>query len=991
MSFSRSLAGAQALRAAFVAAAVVVAFTAAAAAALVTPSALDAQTASASTPRPLTLDDYGAWSRITQVQLSPDGRWMTYAYQPNDGDTRFFVRELDGEGLHEAMNGATATFSDDGRWVAFLTSPPEATAEQGERARGGNGNGQRSRVQTLNLIELGTGEVETHEGVRAFRFSAGGRLLAVHRDRSDPDADHEGSDLIVHDLAGGTRVPFGNVSAFAFDESGTQLAYLVDAAGQAGNGLYVIVPSSGRIRALDTAAESYEGLAWNESGDALATLRGETPEGKVHRRNRVVVVTGLGGDPSAARAQIFEGDAAAGMDDGLVISERRAPAWTDDGARLVLGLDAQEDSLPEVDDDELPNVEVWHWKDERLQSRQQVQANGDRNFTYTAVLDPTPNAPGSAEGAAQIVRLATDDMRRVDFVGEGAWALGRDDSAYRGERDAPGGRADWMRVDLATGEATLVAEGVRRTVGTSPDGRWFVYVRDERVHATDLETFGTVDLTAETGIDFINREFDQVAERPAYGLGGWTEDGRVLLYTRYDVWAVPLAGGEAVAVTGGAGARDETRFRVFRLDPDEDWTDPDGALLTAYGEWTKRAGYVRARPGSDPEPLLFGDEMTGNLRKAAEADRLIFTRQTFERFPDYWVSDLDFADPRRVTDANPQLSDFAWGRRVLVDYTDERGNRLQATLALPAGYEEGRRYPMVVYFYEKMSQRHHEFSMPVYDDRPHMSTYASNGYLVLMPDIVYDDGLPGMSALDDITAATERVIELGYADPGRIGLQGHSWGGYQSSFIVTQTDLFAAVVTGAPLTNLMSMYNINYKSSGGGNGPILEWSQGRLGVTPWQDLERYQSQSPVHQAEGISTPFLILHGTADGAVDWNQGLEFFNAARRLGKEVILLSYPDEPHHLAREANQKDFQTRMRQYFDHHLKDAPAPTWMTDGVPWLERERVLAGEAEAIADGDEGGEVEVPGVEAPAGDAGAPSGAGAPPAEARTTPGLRPRG
>jgi dipeptidyl aminopeptidase/acylaminoacyl peptidase len=367
------------------------------------------------------------------------------------------------------------------------------------------------------------------------------------------------------------------------------------------------------------------------------------------------------------------------------------------------------------------------------------------------------------------------------------------------------------------------------------------------------------------------------------------------------------------------------------------------------------------------------------VRKAAEADRLIFTRQTFERFPDYWVSDLDFDDPRRVTEANPQLSEFAWGRRVLVDYTDERGHRLQATLALPAGYEEGRRYPMVVYFYEKMSQRHHQFSMPVYDDRPHMSTYASNGYLVLMPDIVYDEGLPGMSALDDVTAATEQVIELGYADAQRIGLQGHSWGGYQSSFIVTQTDLFAAVVTGAPLTNLMSMYNINYKSSGGGNGPILEWSQGRLGVTPWQDLDRYQSQSPVHQAEGINTPFLILHGTADGAVDWNQGLEFFNAARRLGKEVILLSYPDEPHHLAREANQKDFQTRMRQYFDHHLKDAPAPSWMTEGLPWLERDRVLAGEAEVIVDADEGGET------------GAASGAGASAAETPSKPGSPPGG
>jgi dipeptidyl aminopeptidase/acylaminoacyl peptidase len=886
----------------------------------------------AAAPRPLKLEDYGAWSRITQVQISPDGRWMTYAYQPNDGDARFHVRELDGDRVHEAVNGTGAAFSIDGRRVAFLTTPPES------ETRGGAGENRSSRTpprRTLHLLDLSgdpLGEPETYEGVRGFGFSETGRFLAVHRDRASTEAEHQGSDLIVHDLESGVRTALGNVAAFAFNEPGTHLAYLVDAADQVGNGLYVLMPGDGRLRTLDAADERYEGLAWDEAGSRVATLRGAVPEGQVHRVNRVVVATGLDGALDAARVRVVEASAAAGVGEDLVVSEQAGLRWTDDGARLVLGLDRQEDKLERDDDEERPNVEVWHWRDERLQSQQRVQAGADRRFTYTTVLDPE---------AGRFVQLATDAMPRVEILGQGTRAMGRDDSAYRGDVTQAGGRTDYVRLDVATGEATPVARAVRRTVGTSPDGRWFVYVQDERVMATDLATMRSTDLTAATGVDFINREFDQVAERPAYGLGGWTDDGRVLLYGRYDIWAVPLEGGEAEPVTGGAGARDEIRYRVLALDPDADHVDPDGALLTAYGEWTKRSGYVRARPGRDPEVLLYGDEMTGSVRKADEADRLVFTRQTFERFPDYWVSDTGFRSPRRITDANPQISEHLWGRRVLVDYTDDRGNRLQATLALPAGYEEGRRYPMLVYFYEKMSQRHHEFSLPVYDDRPHMSTYASNGYLVLMPDIVYDDGLPGMSALDDVTAATERVIELGYADPERIGLQGHSWGGYQSSFIVTQTDLFAAVVTGAPLTNLISMYNINYKSTGSGNGPILEWSQGRLGVSPWENFDLYVSQSPVHQAEGIETPFLILHGTADGAVDWNQGLEFFNAARRLGKEVILLSYPDEPHHLAREPNQKDFQIRMRQYFDHYLKGEPAPAWMLEGLPHLEHARITA--------------------------------------------------
>ena len=877
--------------------------------------ALSAQTG----PRPLTLEDYGPWSRITQVELAPDGSWMTYAYAPNEGDATFFVRSLDGSTTHEAMNGAGAEFSPDSRWVAYLTSPAQAEADAARERR-------EPVRRTLHLRNLATGEVQSVVGASGFDFSADARFIAIHRARTDTDAEHTGADLQLRDLTTGSSLTFGNVSEYSFSESGGQLAILVDAADRSGNGLYLIDPADGRMRSLRVSDKRYEDLAWNDAGTALAVLEGDTPEGMEQRANSLVVATRVGGGTPAV---VVAGSS--GLPAGFVISEMANTRWSDDGRTLVVGLreQSEEPARQQGGDDEQVNVDVWHWLDDDIQSRQMITANADRRFTYTTIYHPQ---------ADRFVRLATEAMPRVDFTDDGRWAIGRRDEPYRWDYDNQGGRADFVRIDPTTGQEQLFATGVRNAMGSSPDGRWYLYAQDESVYAVDLESLQTTNLTAETGIDFMNREFDVVAERPANGVGGWTEDGRVLLYTRFDIFAVSPRDGSVEAITGGAGAENDIRYRIVRTDPDAEYVDPDNTVLAAYGEWTKQSGYMRARPGQAPEPLLFGDEMIGGLQVASQGDRAIFTRQTFEQFPDYWVASAELESPRQVTDANPQKEQFAWGRRVLVDYTDDRGNRLQATLALPAGYVEGERYPMVVYFYEKMSQRHHQFSMPVYDDRPHMSTYASNGYLVLMPDIVYDDGLPGMSALDDVTAATERVIELGYADPDQIGLQGHSWGGYQSSFIVTQTDMFSAVVTGAPLTNLMSMYNINYKSSGQGNGAILEWSQGRFGVTPWDDFEMYRSQSPVHHAAQIETPFLSLHGTEDGAVDWNQGLEFYNAARRLGKEVIMLSYPGEPHHLAREANQKDFQNRMWQYFDHHLRGAEAPEWMTRGVPFLEKGR-----------------------------------------------------
>jgi serine/threonine protein kinase len=229
-----------------------------------------------------------------------------------------------------------------------------------------------------------------------------------------------------------------------------------------------------------------------------------------------------------------------------------------------------------------------------------------------------------------------------------------------------------------------------------------------------------------------------------------------------------------------------------------------------------------------------------------------------------------------------------------------------------------------------------ETPVPLRERRPDVPSALAS--LVLQPDVVYEIGKPGSSALDCVTSAVKKVIEMGYADPKHIGLQGHSWGGYQSSFIVTQTDLFAAVVTGAPPTNLVSFYDELYKSTGTVQQGIMELGQVRMGVnvTPWNAHELYESQSPVHHVTNIKTPFLILQGTADGAVDWVQGLEFFNAARRNGKEVIFLSYPDEPHHLAKKENQKDFQIRMKQFFDHYLMDKPAPKWMTDGVPQVKK-------------------------------------------------------
>ena len=453
------------------------------------------------------------------------------------------------------------------------------------------------------------------------------------------------------------------------------------------------------------------------------------------------------------------------------------------------------------------------------------------------------------------------------------------------------------------------------------------------------------------GKSFIDTDDDHPYEKPIWGVGGWTKDGSVLLYDKYDIWKVSPENGKVLNLTNGVGKAQQIQFRVVRYgaggrggrggrgggapaDDDEGIDLSKPLTLSAYGEWTKKSGYWTVTAGKAPTPLIWADKSIGGAQKADSADRVIFTQQSFTEFPDVWTSGTDFANAKKITDVNPQISEFAWGKRVLVDYVNGKGRKMQATLTLPAGYEPGKKYPTIVYFYEILSNTHNQFSMPVYDDRPHFSTYASNGYVIVQPDIVYETGKPGSSALDCVTSAVKKVIELGLRRSQAHRAAGHSWGGYESSFILTQTDMFATVVTGAPPADLVSMYDQLYKQTGTVNHGIFEIGQVRMGEgnTPWTARELYESQSPVHNVRNIKTPFLILQGTDDGAVDWLQGLEWYNAARRWGKEVVFLSYPGEPHHLAKKENQKDFQIRMKQWFDHYLKDAPAPKWMTEGVP-----------------------------------------------------------
>ena len=925
--------------------------------------------ATAATPatnggKPITIEDYARFKRLGGASISADGKWMMYTVAPNDGDGTLFVQSLDTAIRHDIPRGTGASFSDTSRWVAYFVAPPAGRGGRGGAGRGGGAQtpapaaqgAAQPQARTFEVLDLTTGTKTSFPAVASFSFSPNGEWLLMRPQTATAapaaDADNAsapGTDLLMRHLPTGDQRYVGNVGTFLFDAAGAIMAYTVRGQSRLGNGVYLMALSSGEQRMLDTAAADYDQLTWSDKGTSLAVLRGDKARDRLQKDNVLLAWTWT--TPGTATARMFTIDPAKSQSfpAGMVISEFTAPRWSDDGARVLVGLKAQEPDRPAPTDPQA-NVDVWHYKDERPQSQQIITVNQDRRATFAAVVE-------LASGAVR--QIANDDMRTITPTSDLKWAVGRVDVPYRGQIAWGGNKADVYRINLLTGEKTLIEPALSRTMGSSPDGKWFLYLQKGRVYSYDMATGKKTAIDG--GRSFVDAEDDHDYEKPVYGVAGFSTDGKsALLYDRYDLWALPLTGGTPVNITQGVGAKQETRLRYAPMRPAGpgggggggrgggagaagdagiDLTKP--ITLAAYGEYTKKTGYFSLAPGQAPQPLIWADKAIGAPIVAKNADRVIFTQQTFSEYPNYWVSTKEFGAPRQVTNADPELlKQFAWGSKKLIDYSNSKGQKLQGTLTLPAGYEPGKRYPMLVYFYEIMSNTHHNFQIPPYDDRPHMSTYASNGYLVLQPDVVYEIGKPGSSALDCVGSAVRKVIELGYADPKRVGLQGHSWGGYQSSFMVTATDMFAAVVTGAPPTDLTSFYGTLYRSTGTIQQGITEVGQVRMGenVTPWSHHALYESQSPIHNAPNIKTPFLILHGTADGAVDWGQGLEFYAAARRLGKQVILLSYPEEAHHLGRRENQIDFQIRMRQFFDHYLMDKPAPEWMTKGVPQVMKGR-----------------------------------------------------
>ena len=890
---------------------------------------------------------------------------------------------------------STLAISGDSKWVAY-TIYPAASAARSAGGRGAGRGGARGGASTqtapptqaqnkLGLINLATGERKEFDRIRRFAFNGDKPSSIAMQTFTETPTDTtagrngrapgrpEGTDLILYRLGTGEAVNVGNVAEFGFDDAGDWLAYTIDARDEIGNGVQLRNMRTDVVRAMDSDRALYRHLAWADSGRGIVVLRGRADSTVRDTLYSVVAFTNL--SAPAPKKIVFDPAQHSDFAPSMKVAADRAPKFSEDMSAIFFGireakkpgdrtLAARGSSViqagapgmggannqPRVNEaqEENPSLILWHGKDPRLQSQQIVQEAQDRAFNYLSEYRLADN---------KFVRLSDDALRTVNLAGHDHFAYGVDTRDYDQPMSYNGRRyEDVYGVDLMTGERKpLLKKHIASQLLPSPNGKDILFWGDDaQWWVVDVASGQKRELTKSVPTVFADTSDDHnnLVTPPVTPIA-WAKDGSaVLVSDAFDVWKVPVNGGVAVNLTVD-GKKNQIRYqRLYAFERTgragaapagrggrggggfADGVDLSQPLFFAtYGEWTKKEGLSKVDPSKPGAERLVWDDAKFTYQKAKDADVYLYTRQTSSEYPNYYVASADLKSGRQITDVDPQQREFAWTSEVkLINYTSAKGDKLQGALYLPANYQPGKKYPLLVTIYEKRSNLAHAYVTPNETSTPNRSIYTSRGYAVLDPDIVYRVNDPGMSAVWCVIPAVKAAIGTGMIDSANIGLWGHSWGGYQTAFLVTQTNIFKSAIAGAPLTDMVSMYGSIYWNTGGADQAIFESSQGRFKGNYADNYDAYIRNSPNFHAKNVKTPLIILANDKDGAVDFNQGITYFNTLRQMNKDVILLEYVGENHGLARPINMKDYAMRQKDWFDHYLKGAPAPDWMTKGIP-----------------------------------------------------------
>ncbi|MCS3530488.1 S9 family peptidase [Chryseobacterium sp. JUb7] len=924
--------------------------------------------------KPLDHSVYDSWQNIGARKISNDGKWIAYSVDAQEGNSNLFLYSVKNKNSKKFPRGTKMEFTNDSRFGVFQIRPlyKDIKAVKDKKLKQ-----NKLTKDSLVIVDFSSGKTEKIPNVKGFKIPEKGAsyvayLLENMKDKSSDDAsDKDDGDekkdddknskplqLVVRNLLNGKSTTYDNVSRYEFSNNGKQLVFVTKkpeekikkdkkdslddksadkkVADKSKPKKYtlqtvqVVDLQTGTVNKISEMEGDFLQLSFDEEGNQLAFVGTSSAQNDLVKLYQLYYFNFKNN-----KKEIVANDHSQ-MKKNWVISENRLPIFSKNGKQLYFGVAPKpvaKDTAMIANDHAV--VDIWNYKDDYLQTVQLKDLKNDLKKSYAAVMQ--------TEKPDFFTNIDGEDLDTLRLVNEGnaEFTLGitsfnnRISSQWEGST-----KKTYFLIDNKTGERTEIIQNLNGAVAVSPLGKFAVIFDREKGKwfSYNVKTKKILALNNEVPVSFVDEEFDMPDFPDPYGIASWTDnDESVIIKDRFDLWEFFLNGSKKPRnITNGFGRRNKITFDTYNLDKDiKSLNRKSSVYLSAFDNTSKSNGIFKTsiHSNADPEKIQM-ENVWGyrSLQKAKNAEEYILIKESYTDSPNIFATS-DFSKQDKLSNTNPQQNGYNWGTDELVHWTTPKGNLSTGVLYKPEDFNPNKKYPMIVYFYEKLSDNLNRYVAPApTPSRLNISYFVSNGYLVFTPDISYTDGLPGESAMEYINSGVEKLKQNPWIDGTKIGIQGQSWGGYQVAYLIAHTDMYAAAWSGAPVVNMTSAYGGIRWSSGMNRQFQYEKSQSRLGKNLWEAPDLYIKNSPLFAIDKVKTPVAIMSNDKDGAVPWYQGIEMFTALRRLGKPVWLLNYNGDDHNLMKRQNRKDIQIREQQFFDYYLKGAKAPAWMTKGVP-----------------------------------------------------------
>jgi len=884
----------------------------------------------------LTHNDYDAWKDITKTQVSANGKLVVVTVKTGTGRGDGYIQIYNTETQKKAnyFNGNNAFTTYDEKFVIFTKKIKYETTRLEKKAEKKDENKEKE-VLYIYDVEKNT-LYDSIKRVKRYKASKkNSNYLVVEKFKNKKDSI-KGDSLpawqnnyaVVYDLKSKQQDTIFHIKDIVLPEEGHTFYYSNKSQRRKkkAKGVYAYNTSIKSVKVIDTSRFDYKKLSVNKRGNQFAFIayRDSVETDSVPFKLYLY---------KDEQLKLLVENEENYLSSKETLSGTKQPYFSENSDRLYFYSKIK--SLYKKDTtlltDEIPNVDVWSWNDGVLQSRQKANESlykEDVRLRCYNVKDES------------YVKLQDDDLYFIYLADKQAkkYVLGLSDKPYEIENgwNRPV-RNDYYAISLETGKKKLAVKAAGSSVFMGENGDYAFYFDMDQQHwfSVDLNTLQKRNLTSNINVSFADEDDDNPMLKYAYGNGGFDKDGNLLLYDKYDIWKVALDGSIKPKNITKKGRRKKIRFRTQK-QKENNWLAEyvdEKLLLFGFHEKTKSNAIYLLNGGKLIEKVKPNHQLLSNVVKAEKEDVLVFKKESFTKYGDSYLTTDNFKTDTQLTNVNPQQKEFKWGTAELTSWKAYDGTKLEGIIYKPEDFDPSKKYPLIVYFYEKSSEGLYKYQMP----RPSPSTIdeaylVSNDYIVFTPDIVYKTGQPGDDAYNCVVSGTEMMEKKGYIDSSRMAIQGQSWGGYQVAYLVTKTNKYKAAMAGAPVSNMTSAYGGIRWRSGFSRMFQYERTQSRIGKNLWDGFDLYVKNSPLFSLPNVETPLLMMHNDNDGAVPYYQGIELYMGMRRLQKPAWLLVYNNESHNLRKMKNRQDLSIRMMQFFDHYLKDVPAPIWMTKGIP-----------------------------------------------------------